>query len=445
MLKKNSTLALACALALTLSACSSGSNGTTPDATNKPANKGSNQEAGASDTPENVTLRMAWWGSQPRHDYTLKVIELYETQNPHVTIEPEYASWDDYWKKLAPQAAASQLPDIIQMDLSYLAQYGENGVLSDMTPFLNDPIDTTNIADTVVDGGKIGDKLFGFNLGVNALGFQYDPALLQKMGMSDIPDEWTWDDYMEMAVKAKNAGIYVDTGMRAEVFLAYYLRTQGASLFSADGTQLGYDNDQLFIDHFSRVTKIVLDGAGMTPDQKAQLKGPEDDPAVKGEALGIWQWSNQFVGFQQLAQRDLAMQPMPGPNRQEGMFLKPSMYFSISENSKAKEEAAKFINFFVNDIEANKLILGDRGVPGSSVVKDALRPELTPQQVQVFDYIAWAEENSSQMDPPDPIGAAEVFTALTTVAEQMEYDKLSVAEGAKQFREEANKILAKNK
>ena len=151
------------------------------------------------------------------------------------------------------------------------------------------------------------------------------------------------------------------------------------------------------------------DGAGLTPDQKAQIKGPEDDPAVKGEAIGIWQWSNQFVGYQQVAARDLAMHGMPGPNMQQGMFLKPSMYFSISKNSKHKEEAARFISFFVNDVEANKLIKGDRGVPGSSVVKEALKPELTEQQAQVFDYIAWAEKNSSQMDPPDPIGTAEVF------------------------------------
>ena len=42
---------------------------------------------------------------------------MYESQNPHVTIEPEYAPFDDYWKKLAPQAVAGGLPDIIQMDI----------------------------------------------------------------------------------------------------------------------------------------------------------------------------------------------------------------------------------------------------------------------------------------------------------------------------------------
>ncbi|WP_199621164.1 ABC transporter substrate-binding protein [Paenibacillus alkalitolerans] len=450
-MKKWMLLVLAFALVFTLAACG-GSGGETPDngAANGTAGSGTDtgnaDDAKKEEKKEDVTLRIAWWGGQPRHDYTLKVIEMYQQQNPHVKIEPEYASWDDYWKKLAPQAAANELPDIVQMDLSYLTQYGEKGQLADLTPFIGSEIDTSNISQGIVDGGKLGDKIYGFNLGVNALGFQYDPALLQKInGQTAIDPNWTWDDYMALAEKAKAANLYVDTGMRPEVFFSYYLRTQGKSLFSADGTSLGYEDDQLFIDHFSRLINIVHMGAGMTADQKAQLKGPEDDPAVKGEALGIWQWSNQFVGYQQLAKRELAMAPMVGPNAKQGLFLKPSMFFSISEHSKQKAEAAKFISFFVNDIEANKLILGDRGVPGSSAVKEALKPILSPQQAQVFDYVAWAEENSSQMDPPDPIGAAQVFEALKTITEEVEYKKISIEEGAKKFRDEANKILAQNK
>ncbi|GAA3329109.1 hypothetical protein GCM10020331_075810 [Ectobacillus funiculus] len=46
-------------------------------------------------------------------------------EHPNVHIEAEFANWDDYWKKLAPMAAANQLPDVMQMDTAYLSQYGE--------------------------------------------------------------------------------------------------------------------------------------------------------------------------------------------------------------------------------------------------------------------------------------------------------------------------------
>jgi len=181
-----------------------------------------------------------------------------------------------------------------------------------------------------------------------------------------------------------------------------------------------------------------------TPDFLAQLSGVEDDPVVKQEGVGIWQWSNQFVGLQQVADRPMAIHPMPGPNVAEGLFLKPSMYFSVSENSEHKEAAAEFINFFVNDVEANKLILGDRGVPGSSVVKEALKEELSEAQVEVFEYIEWAEQNSSPMGAPDPAQAGEIIELLDSLSEQMMYGEISPQDAAKDFRNQAESILSQN-
>ncbi|CAM3137325.1 extracellular solute-binding protein [Paenibacillus lupini] len=443
---KKLSAAIALILATTLTACGSGgNNNNTNQAANTNANASTSANAGKTDTGENVTLRIAWWGSQPRHDYTLEVIKMYEAAHPNVKIEAEYANFDDYWKKLAPQAAASELPDIVQMDISYLSQYGSKGQLADLTPYLNNQINVADISENAISGGKVGDKLYGFNLGVNAVNFQYDPELLKKLGVDKPDDNWTWDDYFALASKAKEAGLYFDNGFRPEVFFGYYLRTKGQHLYNAEGTALGYEDDQLFVDFFKPLSQLVKDGDTPPPDVKAQIKGLEDDLLVKGQQVGIFQWTNQFVGIQQVANRPLEMAHMPGPDREKGLYLKPSMYFSVAQNSKHKESAADFINFFVNDVEANKLIKGDRGVPVSSKVIEAIKGTLEPAQQQVFDYVAWAQENSSQMDPPDPIGAAEIITLFASIAEQMDFQQISAEDAAKQFREEANAILAKNK
>ncbi len=44
--------------------------------------KESAKDGGSSE--DKIELRMTWWGSQDRHDRTLKVIELYEEKNPDV-------------------------------------------------------------------------------------------------------------------------------------------------------------------------------------------------------------------------------------------------------------------------------------------------------------------------------------------------------------------------
>lgn len=433
-MKKFLVLIFTFVLVFSLAACNSSS----PSSNESEEPKEDNKD-------EKVTLRIAWWGSQPRHDYTLKIIEMYEEKNPNVKIEAEYAAWDDYWKKLAPQAAANELPDIIQMDLSYFSQYAQNGQIADLTSYVGNEINTADIAENVIDGGKIGDKLYGVNAGVNVVGFHYDPAGLQKAGVDSIPENWTWDDYLDIAAKAKDAGLFVDTSMKADVFFNYYLRTMGESLYSKDGASLGYKDDQLFVDFFKMRSDLILDKAVPTPDFMAQLKGIEDDPVVTQNAIGIWQWSNQFVGLQQVANRDLAIAPMPGPDSDKGLYLKPSMFWSVGNNSKNKEEAAKFIDFMINDIEANKLNLGDRGVPGSATVKEALKPLLSPAQVQVFDYVEWAEGNSSAFDGPDPVGAGEIIETLDSLAEQMAYGNLKVEDAAKQFRQQAESVLSQNK
>lgn len=439
--KKMLTL-MAAAMLVFVTACGGGGN-SSANQTNGSAATNSNASGGDSGKP--VTIRIAWWGSDARHEYTKKVIEMYEQQNPNVTIESEYANYDDYWKKIAPQAAAGELPDIIQIDTSYYSQYAGKKQLADLTPFFGKEIDVTNISENSLNAGVYGEGNYGMNLGVNSLGFQYDPELLKKAGYDSIPENWTWDDYVTIAEKAKDAGLFMDDGMRPEIFFAYYLRTKGATLYNAEGNGLGYDDDSLFVDYFGRLAQLVKDKASVSADAKAQVKGFEDNYLTKGQQIGIWQWSNQFVAQQQAANRPMEFAPTLGPDMQKGLYMKPSMFFSIAESSKVKSEAAKFINFWVNDVEANKLILGERGVSVSSVVQEAIKPLLSPEQQQVFEYVAWSESNSSPMDPVDPVGSAEIIDKLKTLTEQMEYDQISVEDAAKNFRDEATSILAKNK
>ncbi|WP_077622422.1 ABC transporter substrate-binding protein [Sediminibacillus massiliensis] len=409
-----------------------------------------NGEDSASGTSENnssdkdITLKFAWWGEQNRADYTLEVIELFEEENPGITVEPEYASWDDYWRKLAPQAAANQLPDIIQMDLSYIAEYSSNNQIADLTPYVGEQINVDNISENVLSGGEVNGGMYGFNIGTTALSFYYNPEVVEAVGLDGLPEEWSWDDYVNIAKKAAEAGYQAGAGVDvAQVNFNYYLRTKGAALFAEDGKGLGYEDDQLFVDYFSMQKELVDSGAGLTPDEVAQQSGVSDTPLPKGESLGGIAWSTQFPGVQEVADMELDLQNPPASTEEtKGVFLKPSMFLSVAENSEHKEAAAKFIDFFVNSIEANKLILADRGIPVSSEVKEALKAEMPEAQAKVFEYSQWVEDNSSPLGPPDPKGAGEVIGALQSVADEIIYGQITPEEGAEKFRNEAQNILA---
>ena len=77
---------MAAAMCVSLAACG----GSTASSSAAESTASSTAESTASSTAdaastgdEEVDLRMAWWGSQDRHDRTIKAIELYESLHPN--------------------------------------------------------------------------------------------------------------------------------------------------------------------------------------------------------------------------------------------------------------------------------------------------------------------------------------------------------------------------
>jgi len=403
-------------------------------------------DSAARNGKESVTLRIAWWGEQPRHDYTLEVIDLFEKKYPYIKIEPEYLNWDDYWKRLAPMAAANQLPDIVQMDLLYLKPYSD--MLEDLTPYMDQNIiKTDSISNTILSGGKIGQNLYGMPLGLNAPAVIVDTELLASAADDFTVKNWSWNDFQEVTLQVhKEKSIYGTNGMKPpEVFFSYYLRTKGENLYNVNGTGLGYEDDQLFIDYFDMQLRLLEQGAFPRPDVTEQIKGIEDELLINQQSPISWGYSNQYMGFLQAAHRPLELIAPPGPGQDMGLTVKPSMLFSMPKSSKNKEAAALFINFFINDIEANRIIKGERGVPVSTKVVEKIETDLSDDEKKVFDYVKKVKNKTMIVEKADPLGSIEVVRLLHDLSEQILFKKITPSEGAKQFRTEANNILSRNK
>ncbi|MDF2963042.1 MAG: YesO [Paenibacillus sp.] len=449
-MKKTLTLALSLLMA-TAAGCSGNtapaSTANTSTNTNTPASTNTQPAVNSSNSKAPVNIRFAWWGGQSRHDYTLKMIEMYEKKNPHVKIQPEYAAFDDYWKKLVPQAAANDLPDVIQMSVAYISQYGDRGQLEDLAPHMEKGLlDKSSISDSYLKVGQYNGKQYQITLGVNALAVVYDPQMVKNAGANLPPNEWTWADVEALGSKLKASGKLLTANIDDRNFFNFYLRSHGHNLFSPDAAGLGYSDDKLFVDYYTRYQKMYSDGMLLPLDKLGQKKGtPEDDEMVLGNAAAAFTWSNLFVADSAAAKRSLEMVPPPGPNIGKGLFLQSSQGLSVTKNSKNKEEAIKFVNFMINDIEGNKIMKGERGVPISSKVQEAIKPLLTPEEQKVVDYVAWAGKNTSSDNPIDPVGAVEVTKLLTDMSQQILYKKISLEEAAAKFRKDATAILAKNK
>jgi len=403
---------------------------------------------------EDITLRFSWWGSQNRNNRTLRVIKLFEERYPNVKIQPEFLGYDEYWQKIAVQGAAKNLPDVIQIDDEPLFLYAGKGLLLNLDPYIEDNrLDLTHATESDISPGRYNGKLYAANNGSNAYAYVYDPELFKKAGVEEPTVDWTWEDYIEKAKKIHNAlGIYADDVYYAisdpHGFLIY-LRQHGQSFYDLSGKKLAYDDDSLFVDFYSMFVGLIKDGVIAPPEISVEKgKSIETSLITNQESAMVPLFSNQLIALTAAAGRPLSLTLWPGSKNQvqNGNFTKASQFFAVAENSKYPEWAVKFVDFLINDLEANKILLAERGIPISSKLREDLKPYLGDVQKKVFEYINLLAKYGSPTSPTDlfkPPAAPEVKDLLLNVYEKMIFGELTPEKAAKEFREEANKILAR--
>jgi multiple sugar transport system substrate-binding protein len=377
---------------------------------------------------------------------------MYEAEHPNIDIVYEFVGWGDYWTTTATQAAGGNLPDLMQHDYARLEEYVARDLLLPLDNYVGSgTIDLSDVPDASIQGGRIGGTLYGINLGNNSFAVVLDADAFAQAGIDIPPQDWTWQDFENIALELHDTlGIWgaAPDGHTYNWWRAAYMG-YGESIFAADGTRLGYSDDQPFIDLLSMVRR--LQEAGAAPTREEELArftdtGPENAPIVTGEAAMAYYWSNQIVAIQSAAgeDRNLILHTLPRPEGgQSTNYLKPSMFWSITKQAKHPQEAAEFISWFTNSIEANEVLLAERGVPIAAHVQQGLQPLLGKPQQIMFDFVSLVETDSSPIDPPDPAGWGDVSANvyIPEVIDPVMYGLITPEEGAAVLREMGDEIL----
>lgn len=449
-MKKVLTILLALLMMVSvLTACSSKQPADIQEPTSPPASTEDTSDEATEPETEPVVLSITWWGSQTRHDYTQQLLDLYSEKNPNVTFEATPAGWDGYFDKLSTQAASGTMPDIMQMDYLYIKTYAQNNTLADMQQFVDsNVIELANVDENLYSAGYVDGKLSGVTLSSSVFTFPYNPNVLTEAGVSEPTPSWTWEEFEDMCGQvAEQTGKYgLSTGVIDTNVFNYWVRQYGKPLFAPDSKSLGYDDDAVFADFAAMLKRLVDAGAMPNPDQWVQINslGKEAGPVITGDGAFTYEWSNYGVIAEPTNPNIKLMTPPYAENGNKALWIKPGMFFSVAQTSENPEEAAKFINWFVNSEEANDLIMGDRGVPVSSAIREYLAPNLSEKQKEMFDYVTLALQHALTPPPPDPQGISEVNKAFVDTINQVLYGVLTPEDAAAEFRETANDILAQN-
>ena len=199
----------------------------------------------------------------------------------------------------------------------------------------------------------------------------------------------------------------------SENHLTYYARSLGhQALLEPTGTSLTAEEAT---GYYARLMQGIEEGWLYDNDQLANVEASNINthPLVFGATDSSRTWcaiafSNQLSAFTNAAKADnieLGITSWPSTNPQASNYMKPGQFFSVTTDSKNPDLAVAFLNYLINDPQANIKLKAERGVPANSAVAaeiaDAVN-EIDPTYGTAVAYLAKVEQCSSPIFPALP-------------------------------------------
>ncbi|WP_390410191.1 ABC transporter substrate-binding protein [Lacticaseibacillus jixiensis] len=350
--------------ALLMAGCSSKSNSTT-----------NSSDSGS----KKVTIRFSWWGDDARNAATKKMVKAFEKKNPNITVKPEIIPIASLDQKIGTQMSGGTEPDVMQGLYAWLPQFSSKG-----DGYLNlskykDQIDLTQYSSKVLAQGKSNGVLNGIAHGANTMELCLNWTAFKKYGITEVPK--TWDDYVAAAKKMPSGVHPIVVPDPTFMVITYLQQLTGKAPYTASN-KLNYSESQIkqglkwyndMVDKNVFVSrKDYLNAVG-----SHALPVASTSKWINGQWAGDYEWSgglsaNETALKDKNAEIKIAPIPTIKGAKTTGAITKPTFIFVISKHTKHPKEAAKFLNYFLNSKEGNKILGATRGVPNSKVAAQTL-------------------------------------------------------------------------
>ncbi len=328
---------------------------------------------------EDVTLRMSWWGGDARHEAILKVIELFQEQNPGVKIEAEYSAFAQYRDKFNIQLTSGASADIMAVD-----QPWADGIIASGDYFLDlsqypELIDMAAFDDFIVDNFcQYGDKVFFVAGGINGMGSLVDFESLKEYGLTGDETTFTWDDLIALGKKVHEANpeqylCCVDSKQAALYYARVYLRQlTGRQLINDDGT-MGCTREELaealgLVDTLYKESIFQpIAESGVYNNTMTQNPSWIDRNMfmILGRTSVMTDMSARLVKEDGSYTTQGFLMPSLEGGVESGIEVRPSILYAISKNCAAPEVAVKFLSFMFTNTEAVKVLKANYSIPAS--------------------------------------------------------------------------------
>lgn len=404
---------------------------------------------------EAAKMRISWWGSDDRHQKTLKLIKYWEGKHPGVTMSAQYGGLIGYQDKLSTEFAGRNAPDIMQISDNRESLIA-SGRLLQLDEFVKSgELDLSSANKSVLETLKVNGKLYSLPWGLAGGCWFFDTKVFADSKVELPKASWTWDEYAEKAkaiskVAPKglygSADIWAPTGTRALYPFEFFLRGRGKTAFTADG-KLAFGKDELteWLTFWDELRKA---GAVPPAEVTALENGFETSPIVTGRAAMYPINSSIASSLQGLAKNKLVVAPFPTgvgskalAGTQYGAFVNTSLQVYANADSKYRKLCIDFLNAITNDPEIAKIHLMARGVPLSSKMAQLVSPDISEIEQSMVQMVQYAQENAAPLFVPWPKTGSQIQDLMQRSHQQIAFGQATVPQTVTKFFDEAGQII----
>nr|WP_318384216.1 ABC transporter substrate-binding protein [uncultured Enterobacter sp.] len=401
-------------------------------------------------TAEQVELRMSWWGGNSRHQATLKAIAAFEQAYPDIKVKAEYTGWDGHLSRLTTQMASGTEPDVMQTNWPWLPIFSKKGDGYYDLNTLKDTLDLSQYAKKDLLSTTVNGKLNGLPISVNAPVFYYNDVTWKKAGLA-YPKNW--EELFAAGTRFKQKlgeNDYPLAMVDQDVILllnSYMAQKHGLSMLTPEGKFTW--NDAQWAEAFSFVKRLADDHVIPRPKTMSSYgKGNlyEMKPWISGEWGGTYTWNisirmyiNNLTPPAKLVLGDYVT--LPGATN-AGIYFKTAQMFSLAKSTRHPQEAAKLVNFLLNDPRAVQALGLERGIPLSRAAEKILTGDGTiDPHDPVVAGLRQAQSLPTNVVASPYIEDLQIVDRFTAARENMDLGKLTPAQAAAEFRQQSERIL----
>lgn len=417
MFKKKWTMLLLTSLCLALVLGGCGAKGNNAD--------GTSQGGGEGKGGDQVTVSfMHLWPegvSAGQNKIVNQIITEYQNENPNVKIKQEVLDNEQYKNKLKVLSASNELPDVgVTWAAGFLQPYVEGKLFSPVDDLLSGELNGKFVAGTT-EAYNIEGKTYALPLEFNIAPVYYNKAIFEKYNL-EVPQ--TYDEFKQVVKTLSDNGVAPIalgnkdrwTGSLWYMYMADRIGGQqtlanaisGSASFKDEGLLKAGAEVQALVD-----SNAFVKGFNGLSNEEAKSEFLNEKAAMY--MMGSWDLPN-FTTNEEIPlefRNSVGFFKFPTIEGGKGDINSwvggPGVGLFVAENSKVKDEAKKFVEYFVTK-------WGEQSVTGAGVIPatkvDTSNLELPQLYIDLFNEMNQASSITLFADVQMPANAAETHLNL---------------------------------